>query len=129
MVYTKAGDVLMLRRRRPDDFWQSVTGSLEWDETPAQAAQRELLEETGLRAEPVDCQIRNQFPILPAWRARYAPNVSDNLEHVFKVVLALQSEIRLDPAEHSEYRWLKRQAAAELASSHTNRAAILTCIP
>lgn len=49
VVYTAAGEVLVLRRRQPPDFWQSVTGSLRWDEAdPLDAARRELREETGL---------------------------------------------------------------------------------
>lgn len=128
LIYTQSGDVLMLRRRQPEDFWQSVTGSLKWDETFAQAARRELYEETGLDEQPVDCNIINRFSILPAWRARYAPDVSANIEHVFKVTLVERCNIRLDPTEHVEYRWLHRLGAAELASSHTNRAAILACI-
>ena len=34
--------VLMLQRRDDPDFWQSVTGSLETDETPTETAIREL---------------------------------------------------------------------------------------
>ena len=51
VVYTAADEVLVLLRRQPPDFWQSVTGSLRWDEThPLDAARRELREETGLDA-------------------------------------------------------------------------------
>ena len=49
VVYTAACEVLMLRRVEPSDFWQSVTGSLEWDESPMGAACRELVEETPMQ--------------------------------------------------------------------------------
>lgn len=134
LVYTEAGEVLMLRRRMPDDFWQSVTGSLEWDETPEQAARRELCEETGLQPgldgiTLVDCRITNRFPILPAWRARYAADVVENTEYVFRAVCAERPAIRLDHAEHLEHRWLARAEAAALATSYTNRDAILDWVP
>jgi dATP pyrophosphohydrolase len=132
LVHTVTGEVLLLRRRVPDGFWQSVTGSLERDETPAQAARRELREETGLEvgdAALVDCRITNRFPILPAWQGRYAADVTHNTEHVFSLALPTRTAVRLDPLEHLEYRWLGREAALALASSHTDRAAILACVP
>ena len=131
LVYTSAGEVLLLRRRQPDDFWQSVTGSLEPGETPLDAARRELREETGLALDEglVDCRTTNRFVILPAWRTRYAPDVTHNLEYVFRVAFAERPVIRIDPAEHLEYRWLDRQAAAALTGSYTNRDAILAWVP
>ena len=51
VVYTKAGETLLLERLQPV-FWQSVTGSLEWpDEPPEDAAHREVYEETGMEGE------------------------------------------------------------------------------
>ena len=50
VVYTAGRDVLLLQRREPPDFWQSVTGSLEPGESAIDAARRELLEETGIDA-------------------------------------------------------------------------------
>jgi dATP pyrophosphohydrolase len=126
VVYSRDGHVLMLRRTVPADFWQSVTGSLEWGETPAQAARRELEEETGLDAGDglVDAAEQRSFPILPAWRARYAPDVSSNLEHWFYFAVDRPMAVRVAAAEHSEYRWLPWREAAALASSYTNRDAI-----
>jgi len=126
VVYSRDGQVLMLRRTVPADFWQSVTGSLEWDETPVQAARRELREETGLEAgdELVDAGQQRRFPILPAWRHRYAPDVDANLEHWFFFAVDRPVPVRMAPDEHSEYRWLPWREAAALASSHTNRDAI-----
>lgn len=43
-----SGKVLMLQRNDDQEFWQSVTGSLEEGETPYQAAIREVKRETGL---------------------------------------------------------------------------------
>jgi dihydroneopterin triphosphate diphosphatase len=132
VVYTTAGDVLLLRRVWPTDFWQSVTGSLRWNETdPLVTARRELAEETGLRgALPiVDCGWTRRFPIKPEWRARYGPGVSENLEHVFRLELPEPWPIVLSPREHGEYVWLPRDRAAELTASWTNRDAILRCVP
>ncbi len=128
VVYTAAGEVLVLLRRQPPDFWQSVTGSLRWDETdPLATARRELCEETGLgdEVEVVACGTINRFPILPPWRHRYAPNVTENIEHVFRVLLPERRPIILNPAEHSEYEWLPRAVAAARVASWTNRDAIL----
>jgi dATP pyrophosphohydrolase len=130
IVYTQASDVLMLRRTYPDNFWQSVTGSLEWDEIPQQAAIRELQEETGISQVHLhDCQYSQNFEIYSIWRDRYAPGVTENQEHVFSLVLEDKIDIQLDPREHQECIWLPKQEAAELAFSHTNQEAILRWVP
>jgi dATP pyrophosphohydrolase len=130
LVYTVAGEVLVLERVWPAGLWQSVTGSLEWGELPPAAARRELAEETGLTGiEPIDCRRMNRFPILPAWRARYAPGVRENLEHVFRVELAHRRPVTLNPKEHTRSRWMERDAAARLVFSWTNREAIWAWVP
>jgi dATP pyrophosphohydrolase len=126
LVYNRAGEVLLLRRTRPADFWQSVTGSLRWGESPAQAARRELYEETGIMAgtQLQDLHHSERFPIVSPWRARYAPNVYSNREHWFALPVQGRRLIRLSPSEHTEYRWLSPENASQLASSWTNRKAI-----
>ncbi len=120
----------MLRRKYPHDFWQSVTGSLKWGEAPLDAAIRELHEETGLTNQSVlDCQHSQIFEIYSIWRQRYAPGVTRNQEHVFRLQLSEQIDIQLDKREHGEFLWLPRRQAADLAFSHTNQEAILRWVP
>ncbi len=114
----------MMERQSPQGFWQSVTGSLKQDEEPYQAALRELKEETGLTLEPLATGIENVFPILPEWRHRYHPDVTENKEYVFRVELDKPCKIQLNPNEHSKYEWLDAPAAMQRCSSWTNSQAI-----
>jgi dATP pyrophosphohydrolase len=124
--FTRGGDFLLLRRTTPSGFWQSITGSLRPGEGPRSAALRELREETGLlgAAYLYDMRQSRLFPIIPAWRARYAPGVRFNREHWFALCLPDRRLIRLNPAEHLEYRWLPPAQAAAKTTSWTNRDAI-----
>ena len=130
VVFTRVGEFLLLRRTKPIDFWQSVTGSRKPGEGSARAtALRELWEETGLRVSPshlLDLRHSERFPILPAWRDRYAPGVHYNLEHWFALPLPGRRLIRVSPGEHLEYRWLPAGRAAAMATSWSNRNAIFT---
>ena len=90
-----------------------------------------MREETGLdaSADLTDSGVINRYPIHPAWRHRYAPGVVANTEYVFSLLLPERETVTLDPEEHREYRWLPRGAAAGLASSSTDQAAILALVP
>jgi dATP pyrophosphohydrolase len=123
VIFTRGGEFLMLRRTSPRAFWQSVTGSLAPGESPRNAALREVREETGLDAGSalIDLKRSVLFPIVRAWRERYAPNVRFNREYWFALVLETRRLIRLNRQEHLEYRWLPAPRAAALASSWTNR--------
>ena len=124
LVHTGIGEVLLLQRTSPANFWQSVTGSLEYGESALQAAHRELLEETGLTAVLVDHETSSLFEIKPPWRNRYAPEVTHNREYRFSARLDSTADVRIAPDEHVESRWLSAEAALELATSETNRQAI-----
>lgn len=125
VIYTDAGEFLLLERRRPAGFWQSVTGSLEWGEFADQAARREVVEETGItQGVLVNLQWTQVYEILASFGKTYAPGVTRNLEHAFSLRLPGRVPVTLSDSEHAEYRWLSGAEAQALASSHTNRAVI-----
>lgn len=125
VVHTPALDCLLLERVEPRGFWQSVTGSLRSAETPAECAARELREETGLDAEGLrDANVQRSFPILPAWRSRYAPDVATNTEHLWYLEVPEVRAVRLEPTEHVAYLWLPVDGAIEKVASWTNREAL-----
>ena len=125
VIHTTALECLMLERVEPTGFWQSVTGTLQWGETPAAAAAREVREETGIDPAGLrDALVTRRFPILPEWRSRYAPDVTENTEHWMYLELPERRAVTLDPAEHRAYRWLPLDFAIETATSWTNREAL-----
>jgi dATP pyrophosphohydrolase len=126
VVFTVAGEFLLMRRTKPEGFWQSVTGSLRPGESPRSAALRELEEETGLLGASglIDLRQSRLFPIIKAWRARYRDGVCFNREHWFALRLPYRRIIHLNPAEHSQCVWLPIDRASRLASSWTNRDAM-----
>lgn len=125
VIHTPALECLLLERVHPPGFWQSVTGSLRWDETPAECAAREVREETGLDPSALrDARMQRSFAILPEWRARYAPGVESNLEHLWYLAVPSAGPVTLQPREHVRHEWLPLAAAIEKVSSWTNREAL-----
>jgi 8-oxo-dGTP pyrophosphatase MutT (NUDIX family) len=87
VVVRREGELLVMRRA-PErlGYWSLVAGGVEPDETPQEAAQRELLEETGLRAEVRPLPVSLSYSLLddpPAIRARYAPGIERITVHAF----------------------------------------------
>jgi dATP pyrophosphohydrolase len=125
VIYTNGGEFLLLERRRPPGFWQSVTGSLEWGEFADAAARREVVEETGItQGVLVNLQWTQVYDILPAFGKVYAPGITRNLEHAFSLRLAQRVPVTLSVSEHVQFRWASGLDAAATASSSTNRAVI-----
>ncbi|HSN91173.1 MAG TPA: lipoyl(octanoyl) transferase LipB [Anaeromyxobacteraceae bacterium] len=96
------GRVLLLRRG-PDrgGFWQQVTGRIEEDETPAEAARRELREETGADVPVVDLGYRHAFGLDPSLQRGAAGTVTVVEEHAFAARLPPGFSARLS-GEHAE---------------------------
>lgn len=128
VIHTPALEVLLLERADHPGYWQSVTGSQEPGETLRETAIREVGEETGLNAARYDLsdwQVQNVFEIYPVWRARFAPGVTHNTEHVFGLRVPDPLPVRVEPREHLAAAWLPWRQAAERVFSWSNRKAIL----
>ena len=134
VIHTAALDVLLIRRADAEDFWQSVTGSKDVaDEPLALTAAREVAEETGIdcgQGSPLapnlrDWGLRNVYEIYPRWRARYAPGVTHNTEHLFGLCLPERVDPVLSPREHTAWQWLPYREAADACFSPSNAEAIL----
>ena len=125
---------LLLRRvASHGGFWQSVTGSLEGDETHRQAAAREVLEETGIAVseqELIELGVTNTFAIAPQWREKYEPGVTHNEEVCFALEVR-ECHVRLDPLEHDAWCWVSHDQAVEMLYWESNKRALAAvfCLP
>ena len=115
-----------MRRKAPFDFWQSVTGSLHDGESHADAARRELAEETGLSDEGTlhYTGISRQFAIDPRWRSKFAPGIVENVEFEWRYRLPSPQDVEINRAEHSAFEWLPIADAIDRVWSWTNRDAL-----
>ena len=132
VIYKPNRDVLLIERADRNNFWQSVTGSLDaLNEDLALAATREVFEETGIAVDQLpEGALRNmrhqiEYEIYPNWRFRYAPGVTRNTEHWFALQVPDDTAIKLSPREHVAYEWLPFAEAAKKCFSPSNGEAIL----
>ena len=70
-VFVHRDGQLLVLHRTEENYWHVVAGSLEQGETSADAAARELREETGLVAEPIDMRLEQTYAITERERALY----------------------------------------------------------
>lgn len=129
VLHDAAGDILLIERTAPPGFWQSVTGSIEpEDSSIAATAKREVWEETGIAlsdGQLLDWQESTVYEIYHHWRHRYPEGVFENREHLFSAEIPRDAPVRLQTAEHSAYGWFHAAEAAEKVFSPSNKRAIL----
>jgi dATP pyrophosphohydrolase len=134
VIHSPELEVLLIERADHAGYWQSVTGSKDFEDEPfIETAAREVAEETGIVVGSADVaasalcdwQLRNVYDIYPQWRHRYAPGVTRNTEHVFGLAVPRDIAITLAPREHLRYEWLPWREAADRCFSPSNAEAIL----
>ncbi|CAL62957.1 NUDIX hydrolase [Herminiimonas arsenicoxydans] len=145
VIHTSNLEVLLIERADKPGYWQSVTGSKDSvDELLLETAVREVAEETGIAVRNLpfeqdtlslpgyvslenlrDWQLSNVYDIYPVWQHRYAPNVKQNTEHVFGLLVPRDIPVVLAPREHLNFMWLPYREAADKCFSASNAEAIL----
>jgi lipoyl(octanoyl) transferase len=117
-------EVLLLKRTERDGaFWQPVTGLLDPGETPADAAAREVAEETGVTGVPESLEFVRDFRVVPAgWAPKPVAGARPwlNREHAYAME-AGDARIALSADEHEEYLWMHPEQAKELLRWNGNR--------
>ena len=119
-------EVLLVVRRGPEylvvhrsphkgSYWHCISGALEVGETPAVAAARELEEETGLVATPVElgAVFRYSLSEEPERLPDFAPGTTEIEVHAFLAEAPADWEPRLDH-EHDGFRWCTQDEAVAL---------------
>lgn len=115
MVVVRRGDAVLILERSParGGYWNLVAGGVETGETPADAATRELTEETGLEVHVRALPLELSYETLSG-RVRLDAFVAD---------APLDWEPVLDE-EHVSYRWCSVHDAVALLAYDEPRVAV-----
>lgn len=107
------GEQLLVLHRAPENYWHVVAGALEQGETFAEAAAREVREETGLVAAPTDMGVEQTYAITERERPLYPAGTSGVVIGNFRVEAPAGWEPELNE-EHDRHDWADFAVAREL---------------
>jgi len=116
--------LMMLRVPAHGLWWQSVTGMMEPGETPEQTAHRELMEETGLTGTLRPLSLSHSFWVDPAIVRFPDAEPRFNTEACFSMEVPAEAPVRLEPMEHSEFKWCGLAEAHALMKWEGSKAAL-----
>jgi len=116
-IYARRGDRVLVIAHRRLATWLPIGGELEAGETPLEAAQRELREETGLVARflPLADALDGVPPGLIGYEEHHAGSKGLHMNFVFVAVVPADAEVRPNQ-EFTSWRWVDRDEIAHLES-------------
>ena len=116
-VYARRGDRVLVIEHRRLATWLPIGGELEPGETPLEAAERELREETGLvgRFRPLAGALDGVPPGLIGYEEHPAGSKGIHLNFVFVAEVAEDAEVAPNH-EFSAWRWVDRAELDGVAS-------------
>ena len=103
------GEILLLKRQihKPQgNTWGVPAGKIENGETPAEAIERELYEECGIKKQ------KSSIRFFRTMYVRYAE--VDFIYYIYLTSFEIKPKIRIRENEHVEYRWVSPKAALEM---------------
>ena len=113
-LFVYRGREFLLAHRVPRGVWNVIAGQVENGEAYEEAAARELFEETGLVAAPIDLDMPQTYLIAPEELPLYAPGDTTVAIRSY----AVQAPSGWEPVlneEHDVYRWCSLDEAMALA--------------
>ena len=124
-VFVRRGGRFLVLHRAHDRYWQIVAGVVEEGETFAEAAARELHEETGLGPNALLRHVgMTQGYLVPeATRHEYGPGIEQITIESFAIDAPPEWEPVLNE-EHDEYRWCTLEEALAILHWPETREAI-----
>jgi lipoyl(octanoyl) transferase len=124
---TSHGPEILMMLRQPSQglWWSSVTGMVEPGEGLAEAAHRELAEETGLTGTLTPLNFIHSFWMDPAILGLPPGPLRFNTETCFHMEVDAAAQVRLSLDEHSEFRWCAIEEAHSLMLWDGSRTALL----
>lgn len=125
----KGWEYLMLKRvESRGGFWQGVTGAPENNETITEGANRELIEETGyISFTLIKTDISYIIPMEVRWENIYPKGTKEIPEYLFIAIIHQSIPPKIDPNEHTEWKWCTFEEAMQLLKWDDNKSA-LKCV-
>ena len=106
ILHDADGNILLIERTSPPGFWQSVTGSIEPDETIEATAKREVWEETGIHGE-----VFAELGVIDYWFVSEGTRIHKTVHH--HLLRYVDGELNDEDPEVTEVAWIPASGLIE----------------